>query len=184
MMAVPARAAALGHLLDRWAGAEFGWESLLWHEGSGLNRNGGEGHQAGECRDRNAHFGLHRREGGRCCNTTIDTTSTYRRETRVISRGTESLFDSLLEGNGFELPVCGRGEAGCRFFWAAAASRRDANIVSGNATNRGVETSVRDSFNLDFASVVAPECCWSSDAVAHAYTTTAAQPSTASREPP
>ena len=47
--------------------------------------------------------------------------------------------------------------------------RRDTIIIGGGATNRGVETSVREAFNLDFASVVVRECCWSSDATAHAY---------------
>ena len=47
--------------------------------------------------------------------------------------------------------------------------RRDVIIIGGGATNRGVETSVREAFNLDLASVVVRECCWSSDAAAHAY---------------
>jgi maleamate amidohydrolase len=40
--------------------------------------------------------------------------------------------------------------------------RRDTIIMDGGATNRGVETSVREAFNLDLASVVVRECCWSS----------------------
>jgi maleamate amidohydrolase len=47
--------------------------------------------------------------------------------------------------------------------------RRDIIIIGGGATNRGVETSVREAFNLDIASVVVRECCWSNDAAAHAY---------------
>ena len=47
--------------------------------------------------------------------------------------------------------------------------RRDMIIIGGGATNRGVETSVREAFNLDLASVVVRECCWSGDIVAHAY---------------
>ena len=47
--------------------------------------------------------------------------------------------------------------------------RRDTIIIAGGATNRGVETSVREAFNMDIASVVVRECCWSSDAAAHAY---------------
>lgn len=47
--------------------------------------------------------------------------------------------------------------------------RRDTIIVGGGATNRGVETSVREAFNMDIAAVVARECCWGSDAAAHAY---------------
>jgi maleamate amidohydrolase len=47
--------------------------------------------------------------------------------------------------------------------------RRDVIIIGGGATNRGVETSVREAFNLDIASVVVRECCWGSDAAAHAY---------------
>ncbi|MSO91026.1 MAG: cysteine hydrolase [Acetobacteraceae bacterium] len=47
--------------------------------------------------------------------------------------------------------------------------RRDTIIIGGGATNRGVETSVREAFNLDFATIVVRECCWSGDAAAHAY---------------
>jgi nicotinamidase-related amidase len=49
--------------------------------------------------------------------------------------------------------------------------RRDTTtiLIGGGATNRGVETSVREAFNLDRASVVVRECCGSGDAAAHAY---------------
>jgi maleamate amidohydrolase len=47
--------------------------------------------------------------------------------------------------------------------------RRDIVIIGGGATNRGVETSVREAFNFDLASIVVRECCWSGDAAAHAY---------------
>jgi len=47
--------------------------------------------------------------------------------------------------------------------------RRDIVIIGGGATNRGVETSVREAFNLDLACVVVRECCWSGDAAAHTY---------------
>lgn len=47
--------------------------------------------------------------------------------------------------------------------------RRDVIIIGGGATNRGVETSVREAFNLDIATIVARECCWGGDAAAHAY---------------
>ena len=47
--------------------------------------------------------------------------------------------------------------------------RRDVVIIGGGATNRGVETSVREAFNFDVASVVVRECCWGGDAAAHAY---------------
>ena len=47
--------------------------------------------------------------------------------------------------------------------------RRDTIIIGGGATNRGVETSVREAFNLDMACVVVRQCCWGSDAAAHAY---------------
>ena len=47
--------------------------------------------------------------------------------------------------------------------------RRDTIIIGGGASNRGVETSVREAFNLDLASIVVRECCWSSDTAAHAY---------------
>lgn len=47
--------------------------------------------------------------------------------------------------------------------------RRDVILIGGGATNRGVETSVREAFNMDVASVVVRECCWGSDAAAHAY---------------
>ena len=47
--------------------------------------------------------------------------------------------------------------------------RRDTIIIGGGATNRGVETSVREAFNLDLAAIVVRECCWGSDAAAHVY---------------
>src|SRR6476619_3117847 len=47
--------------------------------------------------------------------------------------------------------------------------RRDVVLIAGGATNRGVETSVREAFNLDIASVVVRDCCWGSDQAAHAY---------------
>jgi maleamate amidohydrolase len=47
--------------------------------------------------------------------------------------------------------------------------RRDTIIIGGGATNRGVETSVREAFNMDVASIVVRECCWGGDAAAHAY---------------
>jgi len=47
--------------------------------------------------------------------------------------------------------------------------RRDTIIIGGGATNRGVETSVREAFNADLSTVVVRECCWSGDAAAHAY---------------
>ena len=47
--------------------------------------------------------------------------------------------------------------------------RRNIIILGGGATNRGVETSVREAFSMDVAAIVVRECCWSSDAAAHAY---------------
>jgi nicotinamidase-related amidase len=47
--------------------------------------------------------------------------------------------------------------------------RRDCVLIGGGATNRGVETSVREAFSHDLAAVVARECCWSGDAAAHSY---------------
>jgi maleamate amidohydrolase len=47
--------------------------------------------------------------------------------------------------------------------------RRDVILIGGGATNRGVETSVREAFSMDVASVVVRECCWGSDVAAHAY---------------
>ena len=47
--------------------------------------------------------------------------------------------------------------------------RRDTIVIGGGATNRGVETSVREAFNRDIASVVVRECCWGGDQAAHQY---------------
>ena len=47
--------------------------------------------------------------------------------------------------------------------------RRDTIIIGGGATNRGVETSVREAFSMDISTVVVRECCWGGDAAAHAY---------------
>jgi maleamate amidohydrolase len=47
--------------------------------------------------------------------------------------------------------------------------RRSALLIGGGATNRGVETSVREAFSMDLDTVVVRECCWGGDAAAHAY---------------
>src|SRR5262245_42665026 len=47
--------------------------------------------------------------------------------------------------------------------------RRDTIVIGGGATNRGVETSVREAFSMDVAAVVVRECCWSGDREAHDY---------------
>jgi maleamate amidohydrolase len=47
--------------------------------------------------------------------------------------------------------------------------RRTALVMGGGATNRGVETSVREAFSMDLDTVVVRECCWGSDTAAHAY---------------
>ena len=47
--------------------------------------------------------------------------------------------------------------------------RRSALVIGGGATNRGVETSVREAFSMDLDTVVVRECCWGGDAAAHAY---------------
>ena len=49
------------------------------------------------------------------------------------------------------------------------ALRRDVLVIGGGATNRGVETTVREAFSMDLDTVVVRECCWSGDAAAHAY---------------
>ena len=46
---------------------------------------------------------------------------------------------------------------------------RTALVIGGGATNRGVETSVREAFSMDLDTVVVRECCWGADAAAHAY---------------
>lgn len=47
--------------------------------------------------------------------------------------------------------------------------RRDSIVIGGGATNRGVETSVREAFSMDIATVVVRECCWGGDQAAHEY---------------
>jgi maleamate amidohydrolase len=47
--------------------------------------------------------------------------------------------------------------------------RRNALVIGGGATNRGVETSVREAFSMDLDTVVVRECCWGGDTAAHAY---------------
>jgi len=47
--------------------------------------------------------------------------------------------------------------------------RRDTIVIGGGATNRGVETSVREAFSMDVAAVVVRECCWGGDREAHDY---------------
>jgi maleamate amidohydrolase len=46
---------------------------------------------------------------------------------------------------------------------------RTALVIGGGATNRGVETSVREAFSMDLDTVVVRECCWGGDAAAHTY---------------
>ena len=47
--------------------------------------------------------------------------------------------------------------------------RRDTVLIGGGATQRGVETSVREAFSMDLNVVVVRECCWSGDREAHDY---------------
>ena len=47
--------------------------------------------------------------------------------------------------------------------------RKDTILIAGGATNRGVETSVREAFNMDLRVVVVRECCWSGNRAAHEY---------------
>ena len=47
--------------------------------------------------------------------------------------------------------------------------RRSALVIGGGATNRGVETSVREAFSMDLDTVVVRDCCWGGDVAAHAY---------------
>src|SRR5215471_4776123 len=47
--------------------------------------------------------------------------------------------------------------------------KRTALVIGGGATNRGVETSVREAFSMDLDTVVVRECCWGGDAAAHTY---------------
>ena len=49
------------------------------------------------------------------------------------------------------------------------ALRRTALVIGGGATNRGVETSVREAFSMDLDTVVVRECCWGGDTAAHTY---------------
>ena len=49
------------------------------------------------------------------------------------------------------------------------ALRRTALVIGGGATNRGVETSVREAFSMDLDTVVVRECCWGGDVAAHTY---------------
>src|SRR5256712_4307801 len=49
------------------------------------------------------------------------------------------------------------------------ALHRTALVIGGGATNRGVETSVREAFSMDLDTVVVRECCCGGDAAAHAY---------------
>src|SRR5688572_29859650 len=47
--------------------------------------------------------------------------------------------------------------------------RRDTVVIGGGATNRGVETSVREAFSMDLRVVVVRECCWGGNRTAHEY---------------
>ena len=47
--------------------------------------------------------------------------------------------------------------------------RKDTILIAGGATNRGVETSVREAFSMDLRVVVVRECCWGGNRAAHEY---------------
>ena len=47
--------------------------------------------------------------------------------------------------------------------------RMDTIVIAGGATNRGVETSVREAFSMDLRVVVVRECCWGGNRAAHEY---------------
>ncbi len=47
--------------------------------------------------------------------------------------------------------------------------RRDTIVIGGGATNRGVETSVREAFSMDLNAVVVREGCWGGNREAHDY---------------
>jgi nicotinamidase-related amidase len=47
--------------------------------------------------------------------------------------------------------------------------RRDTIVIGGGATQRGVETSVREAFSMDLKVVVVRDCCWGGDIEAHRY---------------
>ena len=47
--------------------------------------------------------------------------------------------------------------------------RKDTIVIAGGATNRGVETSVREAFNMDLRVVVVRECCWGGNRAAHEH---------------
>ena len=47
--------------------------------------------------------------------------------------------------------------------------RKDTIVIGGGATNRGVETSVREAFSMDLRVVVVRECCWGGNRAAHEY---------------
>ena len=47
--------------------------------------------------------------------------------------------------------------------------RKDTILIGGGATNRGVETSVREAFSMDLRVVVVRECCWGGNRAAHEY---------------
>ena len=54
--------------------------------------------------------------------------------------------------------------------------RRDTIIIAGGATNRGVETSVREAFNMDLRVIVVRDCCWSGNREAQEYSLDKAMP--------
>ncbi|MCC6176012.1 MAG: cysteine hydrolase [Chloroflexi bacterium] len=47
--------------------------------------------------------------------------------------------------------------------------RRDTIVIGGGATNRGVETSVREAFSMDMLAVIVRECCFGGNQAAHEY---------------
>lgn len=100
-----------------------------------------------------------------------------------VETGVPSLTNGIegSEGAGFPDEIAPRGEdyvflkrRPSAFYGTGVGEllrmlRRDTILIGGGATNRGVETSVREAFSADLSTIVVRECCWSGDAAAHAY---------------
>ena len=97
--------------------------------------------------------------------------------------GTPSLTNATegTEGAGFPQVIAPRAEdyvflkrRPSAFYGTGVAEllrmlRKDTILIGGGATNRGVETSVREAFSMDLRVVVVRECCWGGNREAHEH---------------
>ena len=151
----PARRAAMGPVLE-------GWVQMIAvaREGGGA----GHLHDAGQPRRwRRCRHAADRPFGG---DRRASTHQRYRGYPQRLASPTKSRRGPRITFSSSACRVPFTGTALFSFCTCCDAIRLSYPAVLQIAASR---RSVREAFNLDLASIVVRECCWSSDAAAHAY---------------